>query len=187
MVAFADRRIQLLREMSPVFDRTVWVGKCSLSALGFRLHREFQIGDTSARLGMEGLSLELLGQLTREYLRDSDESRPPKWLRSIRDKLHADFQEPLTLCRLAETAQVHPVHLGRVFRRVYGLSVGDYLRQLRIEAASKALADTSIPLSQIALDAGFCAQSHFSTVFKQRTGVTPAQYRRAIHSRCFTP
>ncbi len=57
-----------------------------------------------------------------------------------------------------------------------------YARQLRIELARRQLAG-EVPLSAIATAAGFCDQSHFARLFKQYTGLTPAEYRLALQTR----
>jgi AraC family transcriptional regulator len=51
---------------------------------------------------------------------------------------------------------------------------------VRIEFARRELAASSASLSTIAAAAGFCDQSHFSRLFKQYTGVTPAEYRLVL-------
>jgi AraC family transcriptional regulator len=69
------------------------------------------------------------------------------------------------------------VYLASTFRDKYGHSILDYLRQLRVEYASRQLSDSNDSLAAIAQAAGFSDQSHFSRIFKRVTGVTPAVYR----------
>ncbi|HEV8125332.1 MAG TPA: helix-turn-helix domain-containing protein, partial [Gemmatimonadales bacterium] len=57
------------------------------------------------------------------------------------------------------------------------------LRRLRIERAARELADTDVPLAAVSTKSGFFDQSHFSRVFKQQTGLTPAQFRAASRPR----
>ena len=52
----------------------------------------------------------------------------------------------------------------------FGCTVGEYLRRLRIERAAEQLSRGDAPLAEIALTAGFADQSHFSNVFRRRTG-----------------
>jgi AraC family transcriptional regulator len=66
-----------------------------------------------------------------------------------------------------------------VFRDFYGKSPGEYLRQLRLDWAEAQMRITDAPLSQIALQAGFADQSHFTRTFKRHTGLTPGKYRQA--------
>jgi AraC family transcriptional regulator len=81
---------------------------------------------------------------------------------------------------VAQRVGVHPVHLARTFRRFYQTTFAGYVRHVRIEFARRELAASSASLSAIAAAAGFCDQSHFSRLFKQYTGVTPAEYRLAL-------
>ena len=87
------------------------------------------------------------------------------------------------LIEIAATVDVHPAHLARTFRRFQRQTVGDYLRQLRLEFARARLSASAEPISEIALSAGFYDQCHFSRAFKRHTGMTPAEYRAAFHLR----
>ena len=58
-----------------------------------------------------------------------------------------------------------------------GMLAGAYLREIRVQRAADALARSSAPLAQIALDAGFADQSHFTRVFRTAHGVTPQRWR----------
>jgi AraC family transcriptional regulator len=105
------------------------------------------------------------------------EREVPHWLTQVRDMLHARFQESLSLAEIAATVKVHPVYLARAFRQHYRCSIGEYIRRLRVEFATRQLITSDAPLVEIALAAGFCAQSHFNEFFKRETGLTPREYR----------
>jgi hypothetical protein len=64
-----------------------------------------------------------------------------------------------------------------------GCSVGDYVRQLRVEDACRRLATLDAPIVEIALAAGFTDQSHFTRTFQRLRGLTPAEFRRR-HRLC---
>jgi AraC family transcriptional regulator len=72
---------------------------------------------------------------------------------------------------------VDPATLARGFRRAFDCTVGDRIRRLRVEHATRALTETTDPLSLIALNAGFYDQPHFTNVFRRYMGMTPAEYR----------
>jgi AraC family transcriptional regulator len=61
--------------------------------------------------------------------------------------------------------------------------VGEDLRRLRIDRASEQLVTGDLPLAEIALAAGFADQSHFSNVFRRRTGMSPSRFRRETRGR----
>ena len=140
-----------------------------------RVAREFQLNDQFSGLASEGLMLEIVAAASRNVVTRSD--RRPTWLKHAVEILHEEFSEKLTLSELAETVGVHPVYLASAFRRHYRSSVGAYVRRLRIEFACQKLVQGDMSLVEIALAAGFAHQAHFSRVFKQVTGLTPAAYR----------
>jgi AraC family transcriptional regulator len=150
--------------------------------LACRLYREFRQPDPFAPLAVEGLMLDLVASLARR--RDHSACRrPPLWLARVRELLRARFVAPPCLAEMAREVGVHAVHLARTFRAHYGCSVGEYVRQLRVEFARQRLAKSDSPLAEIALDAGFFDQSHFTRVFKQFTGFSPSAYRAAFRAR----
>jgi AraC family transcriptional regulator len=75
------------------------------------------------------------------------------------------------------------VHLARTFRRHYHCTVGEYMRQLRVNFACRQLREGSRPLMEIALAVGFSDQSQFSRTFKRVMGLTPAAFRAATRTR----
>ena len=147
--------------------------------LARRLAHEFQQMDAGASLLLEALSLELLVAAARSTPVRS-EGTAPQWLERARELIHARFAERLTLEEIGAHAAVHPVHLATVFRQRFHCTIGDYIRDRRIEYASRELTKARTPLAFLALDAGFANQGHFSTTFKRVTGFTPAAYRKAF-------
>ena len=101
----------------------------------------------------------------------------------VEEAIDASVAEPPTVAELAALAGVHASHLLRTFRRHHGTTVANYARRRRIERARAAIATSGLPLSAIALDAGFADQSHFTRVFRQAFGETPGQYARSLRSR----
>jgi AraC family transcriptional regulator len=109
--------------------------------------------------------------------------RPPDWLREARDYLHDSFSERFDLTELARVAGVHPAHLAREFRRHFHCTAGEYVRRLRLDRAVQQLSQSEESIAEIAADAGFYDQSHFSRAVKAHTGLSPAAYRAAQRGR----
>ena len=61
-----------------------------------------------------------------------------------------------------------------------GMSPTNYIAERRIEHATKLMQETDLPISEIALRAGFSSQSHFTTSFRRLARVTPRSYRKGI-------
>ena len=147
-----------------------------LSRLAVTLLAELRSGETANDLVLEGLALQLLGELTRP----PDETAQPLWLRRVAERLREQFRDSTSLASLAAEAGVHPVHLARTFRRFFGRSVGEELRHLRVEAACAALAGEDCSIVEIAAASGFADQSHMARIFRRATGMSPAEYRAAL-------
>ena len=103
------------------------------------------------------------------------------WLERAREYVEDHFSTPITLAELARHSGVHPVYLAQAFRSRYGMSVGAYVRRVRVERARQQLATDRSSISQVALSAGFTDQSHLTRVFRMHTGTTPARFRKALH------
>lgn len=148
--------------------------------LGRRIEQEFLEPDGVTDLALEGLALELLVRLHRRSSVDPPPGGPPRWLERARECLNDQYAERFRLGDLAADAGVHPAQLTRHFRRYYGTTPSDYLRQLRLRAAMSDLARAgSGSLSRIAWRHGFADQSHLTRLLKRSTGLTPAAYRAA--------
>ena len=146
-----------------------------LPSLVLRIYRESRVRDSVAPIVVEGLMLEMLGNASRSLAKPP--VRLPGWLKHAKDLLQGNFNDSLNLIQIAETVGVHPTHLARTFKKHYRTTVGEYIRRLRLEWATKQLSDTDDSIAGIALAAGFYDQSHFSHLFKQHTGLTPAEFR----------
>lgn len=152
--------------------------------LGERMRRELAIGDAASTLAVEGLALELIASAARQISEPRGRTAPP-WLRAIRERLHDDYATSIRLHIVACDAGVHPVYLTRAFRRCFGCSPGEYVRQRRIDRACEELAGTDRSIAEIALGAGFASPSHFATAFRRALGLSPRDYRLARASARF--
>jgi AraC family transcriptional regulator len=181
LIEARDTLVAAIRPYSAILDERVSFNGGLVSAIAWRLYNEMLRMDAGAPLAMEGLLLELIAAASRLQDRNGISSRP-SWLEHARDQIHDDLAARPSLTGLAESVGVHPVTLARAFRRAFGCSVGEYVRSLRIERATRQLADTDLPLAEIALAAGFSDQSHFSNVFRRHNGLSPFRFRRALRS-----
>ena len=171
--------LEQVREHSGINDNLADLSGRDLELLARRLYKEFLRMDEASVLIIEGLMLEIVGEAARRGP-IGPVRQPPPWLRQAKELLSERFAERLTLEEVAKTVGVHPVHLAQTFHKNYHCTVGDFVRQLRIEYACRELAVSQMSIVDIALAAGFCDQSHFTRTFKRCTGVPPSQYRGAL-------
>lgn len=175
-VEFARIWLERLDAQAKLLDRPRDFVRGSPVWLASRLADELRHPDDATPLAAEGLVLELLAACARSPA--SPLSRPaPKWLENTRAQLHDRLAERVSLSELARSAGVSADHLARVFRRYHGCTIGEYLRDIRTDAARRALKRTRQSLASIAAVTGFADQSHLTRVFHRKMGLTPAQYR----------
>jgi AraC family transcriptional regulator len=175
-----DEQVAAIRPYSAVLDERESYQGGGLAGIGWRVYHEMQRMDPAAPLAIEGLLLELVATASRLREHNGVERGRPRWLEEARDRIHAELGSRPSLSGLAQSVGVHPVTLARAFRRAFGRTVGEYVRNLRIERAALQLAETELPLAEIALAAGFSDQSHFSNLFRQHTGLSPSKFRRVV-------
>ncbi|MCD7917820.1 MAG: AraC family transcriptional regulator, partial [Clostridiales bacterium] len=87
-------------------------------------------------------------------------------------------EEKLTLELLAQKARYTQTYLSRRFRQEMGVSIVDYIRQIRLERAQYWLTYTDKSIEEISDVLGFGNRSYFSKSFRDATGVTPTDYRK---------
>ena len=177
MIELENRWLDACRHFSSVFeDHRVFAGG-PVPALALRIYHESRIKDGLAAVIVEGLMLEMLGHASRSLVKTPLQA--PRWLTQARDLLHGRFNDSLNLIEIAEAVGVHPTHLARTFKKYYRTTVGEYLRGLRLDWAMRQLSESHDSIADIASAAGFYDQSHFTHLFKQHTGFTPAEFRAA--------
>ncbi|MFO0904250.1 MAG: AraC family transcriptional regulator [Pirellulales bacterium] len=96
--------------------------------------------------------------------------------RAVKDAESRLAERP-SVPELATVARMSVYQLDRRMRSVFGLSTGQWLAKLRIDAARQLLRTTRDSVAAIALAAGYSDQSAFTRHFRKSTGLTPTEYR----------
>ncbi len=120
---------------------------------------------------LENASAELLELM--DACQGAADPKPPLWLIRARERIEADFAEPLSLTCVAHEVGVHPVYLARSFRLHYRRSFTNYLHEVRVLKAI-ALASAGMTLGEAAAACGFCDQAYLSRIVRTRLGVSPS-------------
>ena len=98
--------------------------------------------------------------------------------------IESRFDESITLPDIAKAAGMNHTTLTALMKEELGLTAIEYLMKYRITVAEKQLEFTSVPIKDIANMTGFKTVQHFSRVFKNHIGVTPAEFRKnAVQKR----
>lgn len=165
-----DSEAETLRRPFVLRDET-------FAGIATTLRREMAANDAASLLVIEGLAL--LASSKVLHNRPLEGKRTPRWIATVRERVEADYARPPTLAELGRMVGRDAAHVAATFKRIYGGSVGAYLRQQRLWQARRCIdEEPERTLSDVALDCGFADQSHFTRHFRRLFAVTPAEYRR---------
>jgi AraC-like DNA-binding protein len=104
---------------------------------------------------------------------------PPSVVRRVREHIESNIDQRIKVETLARLANLSVSYFLRAFKQSVGVTPHDYLMRRRIERTMELMSGTDMPLSEIALAAGFADQSHCARRFRQHVGMSPRDYRWA--------
>ncbi len=91
--------------------------------------------------------------------------------------LSEHYQEKISLDNLSSTFFLSKFYLTKLFKEQYGVTISDYILDLRIHRAKELLRFSNQSLEEIASECGFYDLPYFSRKFKKAEGITPSAYR----------
>jgi AraC family transcriptional regulator len=154
--------------------------------IAFALKSELDAGCPSGRVYGDGLAVALAARLLGRYSaqvtigHNCNALLSGYTLRRVTDYIEDNLTKDLTLAEIADVAHMSPHYFSRAFRNSTGTPPHRYVIDRRIEKAKTLLSDKHLPLVEVGLSVGFQNQSHFTTLFHKRTGLTPKVYRSRI-------
>lgn len=126
--------------------------------------------------GRDGSIIGIMGTLREAgALQKSMASQSP--LGKVADYIRTHFAEPSSMATLSKVAGLSERQLRRRFQQEFGVGINAFLLKARVHAAADSLIRRDVPISEIALEVGFCDQSAFTRAFRERMGLTPREYR----------
>ena len=149
-------------------------------AITARLRREQQEQAAGWQVAMQAdLSrlLVLLARVASTYGGAGwSENLAPVRVAAVIQTIHRCYSEELTVAELAHEAGWSTNYFGEQFKQATGLSVTQYLNQVRVDHARLLLDRGEHSVTEIAFAVGYNDASYFGRVFKQLTGVSPREY-----------
>ncbi len=97
-----------------------------------------------------------------------------------------DHYNSTTLQETAEHFGYSEVYISCLIRKAVGRTFTDYVTQIRMDRAREMLSDTTLSITDIALNTGFYDTSHFTNKFKKCCGVTPSSFRKKAREQART-
>ena len=105
------------------------------------------------------------------------QSAPPIVLKMI-NYLNDNYDKKISLETLEKTFFLSKTTLCKQFNQAINCTIADFLLNIRLNKAKYYLTETKKNMTEIADLCGFCSQNYFGLIFKQKTGLSPLNYRK---------
>lgn len=115
-----------------------------------------------------------------EFLRETNsEKNDYKLIQSVQEYIRNNYQNAeLTNQEIANEFSYHPYHINRLMKTRTSKTLHDYLIDYRMHMAKNYLRTTTLNVTAIAEKTGFSSYTYFIKLFRERTGISPLQYRK---------
>jgi AraC-like DNA-binding protein len=103
-------------------------------------------------------------------------------LKIITEFIDNNYKDNITLEEIATRYDISKEYLATIFKKYIGITVGTYLKNIRLKAAYRDLVNTDYSINQLAFDNGFPNIKSFINSFKEHYGKTPYKYKKDLEN-----
>ena len=161
--------MEVMKTGTPTPNRT-WMVPGAKGILRWWVSRKTPVHDSDGGVcGVAGVMYEISGA--------AGVTEPFSRIEPALKMIHGDAASPFATAELAAACNYSESQFNRLFRDIMGSSPRRYVLRHRLETAKDLLARTELPLSEVAVQAGFYDASDFGKRFREQEGMTPRAYR----------
>lgn len=167
-------------ELCTLLSRAAIEGGADLNEI-FGMNRNF-LNDLNRIESLEDLSYWLVMVLDK-FTENVFSKTEPKGTSLIQKSIlfiNENYKKDLTLNNVAELVHLNASYFSTLFKKELGLSFSSYLNKVRVEKSKFLLKNSTLAISDIALEVGFEDQSYFTKVFKSVAQMTPKEYKQKL-------
>lgn len=139
--------------------------------------------DTDQRVEQNIIVLKMIDVLVKELISKNNihqekHDEMTEVIHSIMEYIEHHFYQQITLDDIADFTNYNKTYLSSIFKRKMGITIFQYLKNIRLQHCLQELKETDETIVNIALKNGFANIQSFNKVFKEIYQMTPAQYRK---------
>jgi AraC-like DNA-binding protein len=123
-------------------------------------------------LWQNNVVIPLKGRRTCDYC-----SADQRAIQAAGNLLTSCFENPPTICELSRLVGLNEYKLKNGFREMFGKTIYEHVRELRMSNAKDLLEDDNLSISQVAYKVGYINTSHFARAFRKKYGLNPSDFR----------
>lgn len=131
-------------------------------------------------LFLDGYTFEFLASLVEnsKIITNTYEVKENDYVNEALHYLYNNYTKQINVTQIAKNLRVNRSYLSRIFKESIGMTIKDYLLELRINHAADLLSMSNLPIEVLALESGFTNAEMFSKLFRKERGKTPKEYRK---------
>jgi AraC-like DNA-binding protein len=163
------------------FNSAFTVHNCASIGLRFKdMYQEYTMRKINYKHYINAqFSLLLTELLRRLKLSEGSHTKRAATADKVIAYIHKNIERQLNCTQLAEELHYNPKYINHIMKDATGFSLHDYIQKVKISHAVEMLENSELPVSEIAHLLGFSDASHFTKVFRSKTGYTPMQIRNS--------
>lgn len=173
---FHEQDAHVFATGEPLYDELELIRRIN-GELGWYLTTKLPVRDQREPRPIVGLV-----SVSRDLIAPSDTDIGAEGLREVVRHVQAHYAEPIRVGDLTAVAGFSEAQLERRMKRVFGVTATQHVLRVRVEAATRLLAETDMPIADIAAACGFYDQPDLTRRFARLTNATPAQFRAATRA-----
>jgi len=97
--------------------------------------------------------------------------------------VQANFARTITLKEISREVFLSPNYFSTLFAKATGMTVFDYVQQVRLEEARRLLLESNLPVRTVARQSGYPTAAHFARTFRLQVGQSPRDFRNTAHAK----
>ncbi|GGG11264.1 helix-turn-helix transcriptional regulator [Paenibacillus abyssi] len=152
------------------------------------LIREFTLKNVGYELIVKSKIFHILGLMFRNYYKLVEQNPKilnrgpvPEEFRILLKYLESNYVRGICIKDAAAMINISPSHFYRLFKKITGKTLIEYINNLRIYGAETLLVNSDLSISEIAERVGFGSATYFGKVFRESKFISPAKYRKMAH------
>ena len=150
-----------------------------LATLGTRVVEEHAGESAQKATVVMGYMHAMLGEICNRLTFSRTESVPSGNAKKVIDYCRKHYREEISLEVLERELYINRYYISHIFADYLHIGFNEYINSLRVFEACRKLRHEAVGITEIAQQVGFGCLRTFNRAFKQKTGMTPSEYRRA--------
>lgn len=126
---------------------------------------------------IDELEDDMILEFTKRMSEKKKQNRYSKQITKCIDYIYDNLHHKITVASIAECLHMTPTYLSKLFSKEVNMSLSAYIKEQRLIGAANMLIYTNNSISEISEYFVFSSQSHFTTAFQSKYGMTPKKYR----------